>query len=81
MLTPIVCMTCGLPLGDIDDLFQRARAARVRAVLARRDTAATQAAADAGLQIDCGDILLSLGVVKDCCRMHLVTNMCFCDYF
>jgi DNA-directed RNA polymerase subunit N (RpoN/RPB10) len=80
MLTPIVC-TCGMPIGDIAVLFLRMRAARVREVLGARGTAPTQAAVDAGLQIECGDILDLLQVTYDCCRARLVTNMQFLDYY
>ena len=81
MLTPIVCFTCGAPTGDVEDLFQAMRAARVRAVLAERGTAATQAAVDAGLQIDCSEILTRLGITHDCCRKVLVTAMLYGDYY
>ena len=81
MLVPVCCFTCGCPIGDKEDLFRHLRAERVRAALAARDTAATQAAADGGLQVDCEDILARLGVAHDCCRAHLITAMCFCDYY
>jgi DNA-directed RNA polymerase subunit N (RpoN/RPB10) len=81
MLVPVLCFTCGCPVGDVEDLFRHMRAARVRAILAERGTTATQAAADAGLQIDCSDILDRLGVVHDCCRKALVTAMIFADYY
>lgn len=81
MLVPVLCFTCGYPVGDVEDLFHHMRAARVRAVLAERGTVAAQAATDAGLQIDCGDILDRLGVEHDCCRMTLVTAMIYTDLY
>ena len=81
MLVPVTCFTCGGPVGDVEDLFRHMRAAHVREVLAARGTAATHAAADAGLQIDCSDILDSLGITADCCRKVLVTAMDFADYY
>jgi DNA-directed RNA polymerase subunit N (RpoN/RPB10) len=81
MLVPILCLTCGCPIGDKEDLFRHARAARVKAVLASRKTTATQAAVDAGLQIDCSDILDRLGIREDCCRAHLTSAMIFLDYY
>jgi DNA-directed RNA polymerase subunit N (RpoN/RPB10) len=83
MLTPVVCLTCGCALGDKEDLFRHLRGARVREVLAARGTTATQAAADAGLQIDCSDILTLLGIPeeRECCRGHLVSAMIFFDYY
>lgn len=81
MLTPTVCFTCGLPVGDVEDIFRKLRAERVREVLKERDTTVTQAAVDAGLQIDCTDILDDLGIEEDCCRTRLTTAMVFGDYY
>ncbi len=81
MLTPILCFTCGCPIGDVAPLFRRLRAARAAAALAARGTAPAQAATDYGLTIDCSDILESLGVLYDCCRAHLVTAMDYRDYY
>jgi DNA-directed RNA polymerase subunit N (RpoN/RPB10) len=81
MLTPIVCLTCGCPIGDIEDLFRHMRAARVRELLGERGTDVSQAAIDVGLQLDCSDILELLGVRNDCCRAHLVSAMIFDDYY
>jgi DNA-directed RNA polymerase subunit N (RpoN/RPB10) len=81
MLVPILCFSCGCPIGDKEDLFRHMRAVRVREVLAARGTAPTQAPIDAGLQIECADILEQLGIVNDCCRAHLITAMNFADYY
>jgi DNA-directed RNA polymerase subunit N (RpoN/RPB10) len=81
MLCPVLCFTCGCPVGDVAALFRHMRAARVRAVLAERGTAPALAAADAGLQIDCSDILDQLCIDNDCCRKTLVTAMIFSDYY
>jgi DNA-directed RNA polymerase subunit N (RpoN/RPB10) len=81
MLTPVTCFTCGCPVGDKEDLFRHMRAALVRATLAERGTQPTQAASDAGLQIDCREILDRLQVTGDCCRKALVTAMIFTDYY
>jgi DNA-directed RNA polymerase subunit N (RpoN/RPB10) len=81
MLVPILCLTCGCPIGDKEDIFRHLRAERVRSILKERGTTATQAAVDGGLQIDCEDILDLLGIVHDCCRGHLVSAMVFSDYY
>ena len=57
------------------------REERVREVLGERDTTAAQAAVDAGIRIDCGDILDTLGIHRPCCRTHAVTSMGFCDVY
>jgi len=81
MLVPVTCFTCGGPTGDVEDLFRHMRAKRVAAALGARGTAATHAAADAGLRVDCSDILDRLGITADCCRKVLVTAMDFSDYY
>lgn len=81
MLVPVICFTCGNPIGDVEDLFRALRSARVREILAERGTTATQAAVDADLQINCSDILDRLGIKCDCCRKCLVTAMIFADYY
>jgi DNA-directed RNA polymerase subunit N (RpoN/RPB10) len=79
MLTPIICFDCGLSVGDKEDLFRHMRAERVKEALASHGTIAAQAAADAGLQIDCKDILDLLDVHMDCCRARLVSALIFTD--
>ena len=81
MLVPIVCCTDGYPIGDVACLFQLMRARRIAEVLGARGTVAAHAASDAGLQIDCSDILDRLGVKHDCCRKTLATAMLFDQYF
>lgn len=81
MLTPIVCMTCGMPLDDKADLFRAMRAAQYKTLLAERGTLVTEAAAEAGLQADCEAILTALVIEEDCCRTHMVTAMEFSDYY
>ena len=81
MLVPVLCFTCGCPTGDVDCIFRHLRAARVRTILGERGTTATQAAIDAGLQIDCSEDLTRLGITNDCCRKVLSTAMIFSDYY
>ena len=77
MLIPVVCFTCGLPIGDVGPLWKHMHAARVSAILGNRHTVSTQAGVDAGLQVDCRDILDKLRIRKDCCRTHLISAMQF----
>lgn len=81
MLPPVICFTCGFPIGEFDDVFRHMRAELVRKTLAGRGTLAPQAAVDAGLRVDCGPILDQLGIVHDCCRKCLVTAMSYTDYY
>lgn len=81
MLTPIRCITCGSSIGDIAPFFQILKSRKIEAALTERDTNPNMAIVDAGLQVECKDILESLGVKYDCCRMHLISTMQFNDYY
>ncbi len=79
MLVPIVCITCGCPIGDVADLYRVLRAKRVKEVLAK--TSRTPFHASGDLQIDCTDIFDRLKIRSPCCRTHLTTSMVFTDYY
>lgn len=81
MLTPVTCQTCGIPVGDVEDLFRVMRAALAHAMLEKQGTTPTQAAADPGLQIACGEIFDRLEIRGDCCRKTLNTAMIFSDHY
>jgi DNA-directed RNA polymerase subunit N (RpoN/RPB10) len=81
MLMPILCFTCGMPIGDKADLFKRLRSEKAKAILAQRGTIPTKASVDPGLQIDCTDIFDRLKIFQYCCRMHLTSNMEFADLY
>ncbi len=81
MLCPVVCFSCGCPIGDVADLFRHIRAKRVAAVLGEHKTLPTQAAVDPGLRIELTADLARLGVTNDCCVGHLITACEFGDYY
>lgn len=65
MLVPVVCFTCGGPVGDKAALF---RLMHRRAVEASTDSP------------DCLKIFIKLKVTSDCCRIALRHSMIFTDY-
>ena len=75
MLTPIRCMHCGLPVGDVSIIFNKIRRERIKKALENQDVVPSQAAADMFLQIDMSDVLADLGIEDDCCRQTLATAM------
>lgn len=81
MLIPVVCFTCGCPVGDLADVFLHMKAERVRKALAERGTVPLQAANDADLQVPCDDIFDALGVANSCCRKCLTTAMIYTDHY
>jgi DNA-directed RNA polymerase subunit N (RpoN/RPB10) len=83
MLTPIRCKTCGVPIGDVAELFRHMRAKLARAELDKNKAVATKAAIVPDLQIDCSEIFDKLGIPKEryCCRMSLATAMVYSDLY
>lgn len=81
MLTPVICFTCGLPVGDVEDLFRVKRAALIAAALAAHDTDAAFAPLDAKLETECASILDELHITADCCRITLTNNCDFNDLY
>lgn len=51
MLTPIICLTCGCPIGDIEALFHIMRKQKIQKILKEQSTNPSHASVDAGLQI------------------------------
>ena len=81
MLIPVVCHTCGRPIGDKYELFRHMREKLVKKILQERGTDSTQAAVDVGLQIDCSEILTKLRIDEPCCRTRMTTGMVYSDYY
>lgn len=83
MLTPAVCFTCGMPLGDKAPIYHRIRRQR----LGRRYGATGAQVSPVNVSMDptridnsMGDILDALKVNK-CCRVRLVTSMQFQEHY
>jgi DNA-directed RNA polymerase subunit N (RpoN/RPB10) len=83
MLTPIVCFTCGLPLGDVAPVYHSIRRKRMMEKYGKEDstTAPTFASIETKEQKNMmKDVLDALGVDK-CCRTHLVTAQLFTEQY
>lgn len=78
MLPPVRCFSCGLPIGDVAPEFRRLMNKRLFENI-NCDT--KQVTADINRNIVASDILDSLGIITDCCRMHLITGMDWRDYY
>lgn len=70
MLVPIVCFTCGCPIGDKEDLYNYMKAAKIRENLNKDPE-----------NLDCSEILKILDITNDCCKMHFISSMIFTDYY
>jgi DNA-directed RNA polymerase subunit N (RpoN/RPB10) len=75
MLTPLVCLSCKWPIGDIAPVFWAVHAARARKALKKGKTVPPKAAENLALTSDNTDLFEALGIKADCCRMCLETSM------
>lgn len=82
MLTPVVCFTCGLSLGDLAAIYNRIRAKRMAARYGAGEVAPTQASLDPSTTTESvmGDVLDALRLTK-CCRTRMVTAMQFSEHY
>ncbi len=81
MLPYVVCPSCGLPLGDVYEIYEKKKQERTKDEILKKGIMSTQAAADLTFKVETGDILDSLFIFMDCCRMHISTSMEFHKYY
>jgi DNA-directed RNA polymerase subunit N (RpoN/RPB10) len=74
MLIPVVCLTCGLPIGDKAQAFSAMREKKTNKALEKAGVQASFASI-ANVQINLEDIFKALQVRNDCCRAHLSMAM------
>jgi DNA-directed RNA polymerase subunit N (RpoN/RPB10) len=72
MLVPIVCFSCGLPLCDKFDIYHELKKQKIEELTKNNSSLEN---------IDCIDILISLDITNDCCKMHLISTVLFNDYY
>lgn len=66
MLIPIVCFTCGCPIGDKEDLYNQMKKEAIEKNPEKNDFS---------------DILNSIDIRNDCCKMHFISSMLITDYY
>ena len=90
MYVPIVCFSCGAPIGDLEDIYRAIHAKKVKAKLAElmgnnelmdNNKTPSNIAINSSLQISCEEELTKMGITAYCCRTHLVTSMRFSDKY
>ena len=80
MLTPVVCFTCGSPIGDVAPLYLEVLRAR-NAQRAPGGAAPYNRAIDPGQRENMMEDVLDALRVHKCCRTRLITAMQFCDHY
>ena len=79
MLYPIICVTCGMSIGDRAPVFRRLYQRQVE--LSLQGVKAENAYAAPGLRVDCSAALDQVGATNACCRAELLTTMQFNDHY
>ncbi len=81
MRVPVLCVTCGAPLGDKEIVFVAMQAEATAAALLRAATSPEGAPYDADYEVRVGGILDDLRVEAICCRTALMTSRVFEDIY
>ncbi|AKO62776.1 pBA71-CP80R [African swine fever virus] len=80
MLIPVVCFTCGFPIGTYAAIFDKARTEYIKTKM--DGTLPQNILLDASLQIELKDLITALGIpMRVCCRTHLITTLDYRKYY
>ncbi len=82
MLPPVVCFTCGMPIGDVAPLYAALKSSLMAEKAKELDLPVTQITLSADIQINMRDILeKTLKIRLECCRKTLTANAEFLAYY
>jgi DNA-directed RNA polymerase subunit N (RpoN/RPB10) len=73
MLVPIRCVSCGMPIAHVYDVFTTLREEKIKKCLKDNNTIHAKASSNLDIKVDCMDIFEILQIHNACCRMHLAT--------
>ncbi|QGM12925.1 pCP80R [African swine fever virus] len=80
MLLPVVCFTCGFPIGTYAAIFVKARTEYITTKMG--GTLPQNIPLHASLQIVLQDLITALGIpMRVCCRTHLFTTLDYRIYY
>ena len=71
--------TCGQPIGNVFLAYQKIKTARVQAALKKHDISIGTLPVTSQVNIPMKDVLEDLGLVKYCCKQHLVNTVSFVE--
>jgi DNA-directed RNA polymerase subunit N (RpoN/RPB10) len=81
MLPPIVCHSCGMPLGDVAAIFKAMCLKKIKEHLKTHNIHPDMYTMTAANKIKSGTELDKLMIINECCRTQILTNMEFKDYY
>lgn len=81
MFQPILCMTCGMLLGDKAVIYRCELMEKINEIRKDKNIATTKILTDPTIEIDMVDLLERLRVESDCCRSTITSNMDLRDWY
>jgi DNA-directed RNA polymerase subunit N (RpoN/RPB10) len=81
MLPLIICHSCGMPLGDVHNIFKLLEEDRKREYVAKTGIDPDMLSVADRCDIAFGDILDKLQIINMCCRTLMFTNMEYKNYY
>lgn len=81
LIAPVICQSCGLPLGDVAATFKLCRNKKIKEVLQSTKIKPEHSIISPDFQIDCTDIFEKLHIYPQCCRKSLACAMDFTQYY
>jgi hypothetical protein len=81
LIAPVICQSCGWPLGDVAKAFNEARNIKIQAILTTTNIRPEQAIISPDFQVDCTDIFEKIQIFNQCCKKSLTCAMDFTQYY
>ena len=82
MYVPISCLTCGAPIGDLEDIYRAIYTKKAKDKLKQYGATPTKIAINSSLQVDCTkELKILLPDESYCCIAHLTTSCRFSDKY
>jgi len=80
MHLPMICGTCGYPIGELEEVFDMMQYDYIQEMMEKHNSTAKNLCMITKTEIIYQPILDKLGVHNYCCRMRFTTNMAWRDY-
>ena len=77
MIIPVRCISCGMPIGDVYDIFHKMKDEKDREYLKEHNIAPEKASGNLKINIIYDEIFEMLQIKNMCCKIHIVTPIYF----